>query len=123
VQSFNNNNTQLAKLYQQLYQQQATLALATAIGVQINAYATALSSMAAMAGNVEKSWAQISAGFESVAETLQQSSDPADVDLLNTDLAAAYSISWQRLPGRLDPIRVALTSSNATIPNIGLLAA
>jgi hypothetical protein len=123
VQSFKNNNAQLANLYQQLAQQQATLAIATAVGVQINAYAAALRTMAAMAGNVEKSWAEITAGYESVAETLQASADPADVHLLSTDLAAAYTISWQRLPGRLDPIRVALTSSNATIPNIGLLAA
>ncbi len=121
---FGTDNATLARLYQQLYQQRATLAVAAAVRVQVDCYARALRAMAAAAADVEKSWAEIRSGFATFQQDVLGAADPAsEISLLTTTLAVAINTSWSRLPGRIGPIRSALVGYAGAIPSVGPLAA
>jgi hypothetical protein len=112
VGAFRAHNAELAKLFQRLARQDASVAVAAAIADQVDSFARSVSDVAAAAGAVAATWQRVADAISALGEN-----DPAG---LPRDLAKAAT-RWTALSGELTYARAAITGKRGAIPDIGTL--
>ncbi len=105
-----------SELYQQLFRQEAVLALTIAIGDQASAYATALGRLKSAAENMDACWRDLIATSEALLSQLEAIA--AGEAGAAPRLDKVFDASWKRLGHRVEAIRAALAGERNAIPRV-----